>query len=125
MEALFAVTGKDFVLCASDDMQARSIVVMKRKHDKSINLNKNTILISSGDNGDCVNFSEFMQKNISLLEIQYGYRLSTEEIAHYTRRNLADALRTKVKINFKILLGKYCPFEIPRWREHADCSLLS
>ena len=52
MEVLLGITGNDFVLTASDAVSARSIVLMKTGEDKSRELNKNTLLLYSGESGD-------------------------------------------------------------------------
>ena len=96
MEVLLAITGKDFVLTATDATSARSIMVMKTGEDKSRVLNKNTLLLYSGDAGDPVQFAEYIQKNIKLYSIKHGNDLSPPAVAHFVRREMADALRTRV-----------------------------
>jgi 20S proteasome subunit beta 4 len=102
IEVLLAITGKDFVLTASDATVARSIVLMKQGEDKSRLLNKNTLMLYSGEQGDAVQFSEFIQKNVKLYSIRHGYDLSPPAVAHYVRREMADSLRTRVLFNSKI-----------------------
>jgi hypothetical protein len=97
-KVLLAITGKDFVLTASDAMTARSIMVMKTGEDKSRSLNKNTLLLYSGESGDAVQFAEYMQKNMQLSSIQHGVDLSPPAVAHFIRREMADSLRTRVFI---------------------------
>ncbi len=96
MEALLALTGKDFALVAADTNVARSIVVMKRGEDKSRDLNKHTVMTFSGEAGDSVNFAEYIQRNISLYEIRNGIPLSPDGLAHFVRREMADSLRSRV-----------------------------
>ena len=96
MEALFGITGKNFVLLAADDMCAHSIVIMKKGEDKTRSLNKHNVMMFSGEAGDTVNFAEYIKGNIQLYSIRNGIELSPDEVAKYTRRELADALRTRV-----------------------------
>lgn len=50
----------------------------------------------SGESGDTTQFAEYIAKNIQLYKMRNGYELSAKEAAAFTRRNLADALRTGV-----------------------------
>lgn len=76
---------------------------MKTGEDKSRHLNKNTLLLYSGEAGDPVQFAEYIQKNIKLSSIKNGVDLSPPAVAHFVRREMADALRTRVFIN--LILG--------------------
>lgn len=48
-----------------------------------------------GESGDTVQFTEFISKNIALYKMRHGYDLSTKCAAHFTRKNLADYLRSR------------------------------
>lgn len=50
----------------------------------------------SGEAGDTTQFAEFIAKNIQLYKMRNGYGLSPKAAATYTRRNLAEYLRTRV-----------------------------
>lgn len=52
----------------------------------------------SGESGDTTQFAEYIAKNIQLYKMRNTYELSPKEAANFTRRNLADALRTRVSI---------------------------
>lgn len=99
MECLFGITGNGFTLLSADTVSARSIVVMKGTEDKSRQLNAHTVLLYSGEPGDTVNFAEYIQRNIKLYGIRNGIELSPKATATFTRRELADSLRSRV--NFK------------------------
>ena len=96
MEALIGITGKDFVLVAADVIVARSICVMKSGEDKSRELNSNVTMLFSGEAGDTVQFAEFIQRNVQLYGIRNDLPMTTRAAAHYTRRELADSLRSRV-----------------------------
>lgn len=51
-----------------------------------------------GETGDTTQFSEYIAKNIQLYKMRNGYELSPKEAANFTRRNLADALRSRVSL---------------------------
>ena len=63
-----------------------------------------------GESGDTNQFAEFITKNIQLYKMQNGYELSPSGAANFTRRNLADYLRSRVCLvlarNHKIVLIK-------------------
>jgi 20S proteasome subunit beta 4 len=96
MEALIGIVGGDYVILAADRRAARSIVVMKSTDNKFRDLGKTVSLAYSGEPGDAVNFAEYVQGNVKLYEMRNELSLSTHAAAHYTRRLLADSLRTRV-----------------------------
>ncbi|KAL8582957.1 hypothetical protein ACOMHN_006501 [Nucella lapillus] len=95
MECLIGIQGKDFILIASDTISARSIVKMKNDQDKMFQLNDTLLMAIAGEPGDTVQFAEYVSKNIQLYKMRNGYELSTNAAAHFTRRNVADALRSQ------------------------------
>lgn len=95
MECLIGLEGKDFILLASDSVSARSIVKMKNDHDKMFELSNNLVMAVTGEPGDTVQFSEYIAKNIQLYKMKNGYELSAHAAANFTRKNVADALRTQ------------------------------
>ena len=62
-----------------------------------MNLSEHTILSVLGEPGDTKQFSEYIAKNIQLYKMRNGYELSPSGAAHFTRTNLADALRSSVR----------------------------
>ncbi|TPX47644.1 hypothetical protein SeMB42_g02635 [Synchytrium endobioticum] len=109
MEVLIGITGKDFVLTAADATAARSIVVMKSGEDKSRELNKNTLMLYTGEPGDTVHFAEYIQRNIQLYTIRHGMPLSTAAAASFTRRELADSLRSRDSYRVNLLIAGCSP----------------
>lgn len=96
MEALLGIQGKDFVLLAADVVIARSIVVMKTGEDKSRQLNDQVVMLFSGEAGDTVQFAEYIQANSQLYTIRHDLPLSTRAAANFTRKELANSLRSRV-----------------------------
>ncbi|ORY97931.1 nucleophile aminohydrolase [Syncephalastrum racemosum] len=107
MECLFGITGKDFTLLAADTTSARSIVVMKGNENKSRILNEHTVMLFTGEPGDTVNFAEYIQRNIQLYKIRNGMDLSPKAAANFTRRELADSLRSRHPYAVNMLLGGF------------------
>ena len=50
-------------------------------------------VFAAGDNGDRTAFCQYVQKNATLYRLRNDITLSTDALAHWTRRALADALR--------------------------------
>lgn len=57
--------------------------------------------------GDCVNFGEYIAKNIKLNELRHGYEASPGATANYVRKNLADALRSRSAYQVNLLIAGY------------------
>lgn len=87
---------KDFAIVASDATNARSILVMNEEYDKTYRMSDHLLMAVTGESGDTVQFSEFIAKNIQLYKMRNGYELSPSSAANFTRRNLADYLRSRV-----------------------------
>ncbi|KAJ3305019.1 Proteasome subunit beta type-4 [Kappamyces sp. JEL0829] len=123
MEVLLGITGKDFVLTASDAVAARSIVLMKIGEDKSRALNSHSLLVYSGESGDTVQFAEYIQKNIQLSTMRHGVELSPTAVAHFVRREMADSLRTRNAYHVNVMVAGTDPnTSIPSlyWIDHLS-----
>ncbi|KAI8905488.1 nucleophile aminohydrolase, partial [Gorgonomyces haynaldii] len=105
LEVIFAIQGKDFVVTAADALTARSIVVMKRGADKTKVLNSKTMMVYSGEAGDTVQFSEYIEKNIKLYSMRNGFDLSCKSVAAYVRRELATSLRSRNPYQINVLIA--------------------
>ncbi|KAK6172008.1 hypothetical protein SNE40_018413 [Patella caerulea] len=107
MECLIGLQGKDFVLVASDTMSARSIVSMKQDQDKMFPLSDKLLMLVCGESGDTAQFAEYIAKNIQLYKMRNGYELSPSAAANFTRKQLADALRSQTPYQVNLLLAGY------------------
>lgn len=116
MECLIGIKFNDFVLIAADMTNAHSILVMKSgnivnlmlctfptvltlfisDYEKLYKLADNLVMAVSGESGDTIQYAEYIAKNIQLYKMRNQYELSANEAAVFTRRNLAEALRTGV-----------------------------
>jgi len=95
MECLIGMQFDDFVMVAADQTNARSIMVMKSDQNKFFNLSDRLVMAVSGESGDTTQFAEYIAKNIALYKMRNGYELSPSAAANFTRRNLADYLRSR------------------------------
>lgn len=59
----------------------------------------------AGDSGDTTQFAEYIAKNIQLYKMRNSYELGPSAAANFTRRYLAEYLRSSVS---KINLSEIC-----------------
>lgn len=121
MEALIGIVGADYVILAADRRAARSIVVMKSTLDKFRELSKSVVLSFSGEPGDATNFAEFVQANVRLYEMRNELPLGTHAASHYTRRLLADSLRSRVSACMRAVSSVLSYFLVPLERLPDEC----
>ena len=87
------IRGSDFVMVCSDTSAVQSIVTMKQDEDKIVPIDSHKMFAISGEAGDRVNFTEFVAANVRLYAYRNETDLSTKAVAHFTRGELAKALR--------------------------------
>nr|QBH72696.1 proteasome subunit beta type [Orthoderella ornata] len=107
MECLIGMACQDFTMVAADMTNAHSIMVMKDDEDKLQKISKKLVMAVSGESGDTTQFAEYIAKNIQLYKMRNGYELSPKAAANFTRRNLADYLRTRTPYHVNLLLAGY------------------
>ncbi|KAI3875877.1 hypothetical protein MKW98_003569 [Papaver atlanticum] len=106
MECVFGMVCDGFVLVAADTSAVNSILVHKSDEDKIMVLDSHKLLGASGESGDRVQFTEYIQKNVSLYQFRNGIPLTTAATANFTRGELATALR-KNPYSVNLLLAGY------------------
>ncbi|XP_042518680.1 proteasome subunit beta type-2-A-like [Macadamia integrifolia] len=106
MECVFGLVGDGFALVVSDTSAVNSILVHKSNEDKIMVLDSHKLMGTSGEHGDRVQFTEYIQKNVALYQFRNGIPLTTAAAANFTRNELAVALR-KNPYSVNILLAGY------------------
>lgn len=107
MDTVFGVSYDGGVILATDQVNARSILMYQQNLDKIAELSSHSAMGVSGPNCDLVNFSEYVSKNLKLYELSNdGVKLSTHAQAHFCRGELAKALR-KGPFQVNVILGGY------------------
>lgn len=91
----------------SDMTNAHSILVNKQDEDKMFKLSDSLLMAVTGESGDTTQFAEYIEKNIQLYKMRNGYELSPNAAASFTRRNLADSLRSRSPYMVNFLLAGY------------------
>ncbi|MES1921446.1 Proteasome subunit beta type-2 [Bonamia ostreae] len=104
MDATFAITGKDFVLFASDSSVRISIKKMKLNQRKTIELDDNKMIAWNGKPSDALNFADFVSRSHFLYTIRNGFPMSVKASAHFIRNELARAVR-KSPVETNIMIG--------------------
>ncbi|CAD7088466.1 unnamed protein product [Hermetia illucens] len=113
METILGIKGPDFVMVAADCTQAHSIIMMKEDENKIHKISNNLLMATIGDAGDTIQFTEYIAKNIALYKMRNGYDLSPKAAAHYTRKNLADYLRSRSPYHVNLFVAGYDEKEGP------------
>ncbi|KAM1522475.1 hypothetical protein ACFX10_012589 [Malus domestica] len=93
MESIFGLVGDGFAVVAADTSAVHSILVHKSNEDKIMVLDSHKLVAASGEPGDRVQFTEYIQKNVALYQFRNGIPLTTAAAANFTRGELATALR--------------------------------
>ncbi|AEE83501.1 putative proteasome endopeptidase complex [Arabidopsis thaliana] len=101
MECVFGLVGNGFAIVAADTSAVHSILLHKNKEDKIMTLDSHKLVAASGEPGDRVQFTEYVQKNVSLYQFRNGIPLSTAAAANFTRGELATALRKEFCATFQ------------------------
>ncbi|KAI8041998.1 hypothetical protein M5D96_003298, partial [Drosophila gunungcola] len=73
----------------------------------------NLLISTTGESGDTEQFTEFISKNIALYKMRNGYDLSPHAAAHFTRKNLAEYLRSRTPYQVFMFVAGYDPNEGP------------
>ena len=91
---IIAFKGDGCVMVASAGTEGMYYIKFKDDQDTILEIDSNKLLACAGENGDRVNFSEYIKANIQLNRVRSHNRLlSTKAAAHFVRETLAYALR--------------------------------
>ncbi|ODV89320.1 hypothetical protein CANCADRAFT_13934, partial [Tortispora caseinolytica NRRL Y-17796] len=109
METLLGLCTKNEVIIAASRAAVRGVTVLKDSDDKTRQLSENCLLAFSGESGDTVQFAEYIQANTALFELRNTDigQPRIKNLASFTRKTLADALRSRSPYQVNMLLGGY------------------
>lgn len=65
------------------------------------------MIAAIGDTGDAIQFTEYISKNLALYKMRNGYELTPKSAAHFTRKNLADYLRSQTPYHVNLFVAGY------------------
>lgn len=109
MEVLLGITGKDYILIAASKAAMRGATILKSSDDKTRPLNRHNLLAFSGEAGDTIQFTEYIQANIALYSMRNETDLGPSAVASFIRGELAKSLRSRKPYNVNLLLGGVDP----------------
>jgi 20S proteasome subunit beta 4 len=108
VQFLLGVKFDDFVIIAADRMLfAHGALTLTDQHNKSFSLGDHVIMNCIGEPGDCLQFGEYIEKNLALYKFKNGYEISPQSAAHYCRRTIATSLRSKHYYVVDLILGGF------------------
>ncbi|PVU85069.1 hypothetical protein BB559_005535 [Furculomyces boomerangus] len=107
MDIQLGLAGKDFVILLADNQITNSILTIKHDEDKIYKLSEHVVMSVSGEPGDSSNFSEYILGNTVLYNIRNQHELSVDSCAKFTRKELANALRSRSPYQVNYLIGGY------------------
>ena len=106
MDSCFGIAGDGWVIVACDSSVNRSIFTLKHDEDKITQLNKLKVMASSGEQQERYAFSNYIMRNLQLMEFRTGHEPDVESTAQYIRSEMAEALR-KAPFQVNCLIGGF------------------
>ncbi|KAJ6645874.1 putative proteasome subunit beta type-2 [Pseudolycoriella hygida] len=107
METVLGIKGPDFVMLAADCTQAHSIIMMKEDVEKIHKISDKLLMATIGESGDTDQFTQYISKNLALYRMRNGYELGPKAASHFTRKNLAEYLRSRTPYFVNLLVAGY------------------
>ena len=93
MDFHVGIGAKDFTMLCCDSAAVHSIITIKNDEDKLVPIDSYKLFAIAGESGDRVHFTDFVKANVKLYALRHGLDLSTHAVAHFTRGELAKAIR--------------------------------
>lgn len=106
MDSVFGMCGKDWVIVVADTNVVRSIFSLKNDEDKIMQMNSSKVCAASGEQTERYQFTNYIMRNLNLMEMQTGFEPGVEQTAQYMRSEMAEALR-RAPYQVNLLLGGY------------------
>ncbi|CAB4069677.1 PSMB2 [Lepeophtheirus salmonis] len=102
METFIGIAFNDFVMVATDQTCAQSILMLKNTCEKTYPLTNHLLMSTLGESGDTTQFCRVYGQEYSALQDENAYEMSRSEATNFTRRNLSDYLRSPFHVNLLI-----------------------
>lgn len=75
--------------------------------DKIHKISDKLLMATIGESGDTDQFTQYISKNLALYRMRNGYELSPKAAAHFTRKNLAEYLRSRTPYHVNLFVAGY------------------
>ncbi|KAG0653648.1 Proteasome subunit beta type-4 [Monosporozyma unispora] len=105
MDILLGIKVKGSVILATSKAVTRGISVLKADDDKTRQLTPYSIMGFTGEAGDTVQFSEYIQANMKLYSTRENHDLPVGSVASFVRLELAKSLRSRKPFQVNVLIG--------------------
>ena len=106
MLSIVGLSGNDWVILAADSSVSSSIICMNEEYDRIAQIDSRHILATSGETGDSLQLTEYIQGNVALYRFRNGVELSSDALSHYIRNVMAKSVR-KNPYEVNMLLAGY------------------
>ncbi|KAL4713889.1 hypothetical protein ACJJTC_015543 [Scirpophaga incertulas] len=106
-QCLIGIQCEDFVILAADQMSTQSIIIMKSDMVKLYKMSEKLVMGFNGSVGDTLQLSQFVATNMVLYQIKNEYQLDTAALVHFTRKTLADGLKSGKPSLVNMLIAGY------------------
>ncbi|KAK9475246.1 proteasome subunit [Dipodascopsis tothii] len=107
MDILLGITTKDAVIVVTSRAAVRGISVLKANDDKTRVLTPRTLAAYTGEAGDTVQFTEYIQANVQLHSMRNGVDMSPQAVGSYVRNELATSLRSRNPYQVNLLIAGF------------------
>ena len=94
MDFHVGIGSKDFAMLCCDTSAVQQIITIKNDEEKLAPIDSHKLFSLAGEAGDRVHFCEFVVANVKFYALKNGQHLSTHAVAHFTRKQLADSIRS-------------------------------
>lgn len=108
MDIILGIRLQGCTIIATSKAATRGISVLKADDDKTRVLNTHNVMAYTGEAGDTVQFTEYIQANIQLyLMRENDSELSPKATASFVRNQLAKSIRSRKPYQVNVLIGGY------------------
>jgi 20S proteasome subunit beta 4 len=108
MDIVLGIRVQDGTIIATSKAFTRGISILKDSDDKTRRLNSHNLVAFTGESGDTVQFTEYVQANIQLHTMRENdLELSPKAVASFVRNQLATLIRSRKPYQVNVLLAGY------------------
>lgn len=108
MDIVLGIRVQDGTIIATSKAFTRGISILKDFDDKTRRLNSHNLVAFTGESGDTVQFTEYVQANIQLHTMRENdLELSPKAVASFVRNQLATLIRSRKPYQVNVLLAGY------------------
>ncbi|KAK9447346.1 nucleophile aminohydrolase [Limtongia smithiae] len=107
MDVILGITTAEGVIIITSRAFVRGVSILKTDDRKSLVIAPHTLLAYTGEAGDTVQFTEFVQVNVQLHNMRNDVELSPSAITSFVRSELATSLRSRKPYQVNVLVAGF------------------